>query len=321
MKVLLLLIVVGQCLAQEEDKCPNTDISPCSCTTYFDGACILTCSLASQAQIEKIADIPNLCNGHVHFVLVHSKIAGIPARLWKTLLSSKTVDITIKHSGIEGLVPPGGGAIPQVNTPGPAVIKFAHSKVGKWDWAQFKNFYSEQELVLVIDDTPLAELSPDFAQIGSGQVHKVTIDSSGLTKIPDEVFANFRNLESLSLQNNQLKSVSRSLMPKPANKLEFLALNGNDLTDLPGDLFKDMPVLEAVYLRDNKIKTLPEELFTTISSNQIQRIDLISNPWECDCRLMRILHNTKQRVNLGVCATPSSLTGKKVQDLPQLLNC
>lgn len=143
MKIFLLLfILIAQSLALEE-KCPaEDDISPCTCKTYFDGACIITCALSSQNAIDKLADMSNLCDGHVHFVLVHSKISGIPAKLWKTLLSSKTVDITIKHSGIEGFVPPGSEDIPEAYTTGPAVIKIDHAKVNNWDWKQLSKFYS-----------------------------------------------------------------------------------------------------------------------------------------------------------------------------------
>lgn len=141
MKSLIFLFAAfAYCFAVNE-KCPGTDISPCTCKTYFDGACIITCSLASEESIAKIGDIPNLCDGHVHFVLVHSKVSGIPAKLWKILLSSKTVDINIKHAGIEGLVSPGEN-IPEVYTSGPAVIKIDHTKVGTWDWKQLQNFYS-----------------------------------------------------------------------------------------------------------------------------------------------------------------------------------
>lgn len=143
-KWIFLLAVIGCCFAQKE-KCPNTDISPCTCKTDFDGSCIVTCSLATDKHVEKIADIPNLCDGNVHFVLVHSKVDGIPARLWKTLLSSKTVDINIKHAGIGGLVTPGEN-IPDVYTPGPAVIKIDHTKVGSWDWKQLQKFYSGEFL-------------------------------------------------------------------------------------------------------------------------------------------------------------------------------
>lgn len=317
--LIFLLFFVCQCFALEE-QCPDTDISPCTCKTYFDGACIITCSLSSQESVEKIGDIPNLCNGHVHFVLVHSKISGIPAKLWKTLLSSKTVDVSIKHSGIEGLIPPEGENIPEVHTPGTAVIKIDHTKVGQWDWKQFHKFSSE-ELTLVIDDTPLSEISSDFTQIAGGQLHKITIDSTGLQELPDKIFANFKDLNSLSLQNNKLTFISRSAIPKPANKLEFLHLNGNLLTTLPGDLFSEMPSLEVVYLRDNRLASIPEELFKSISSNKLQRIDLVHNPWECNCQLIWILTRAKQHMNLGTCSSPDSLAGKGVKDALKLLDC
>lgn len=94
-----------------------------------------------------MADVPNLCNGHVHFMLVHSKVAGIPAKLWKTLLSSKTVDVAIKHANLEGIVPPGGESIPKVYTSGAAVIKVDHCTVGQWDWKQLSSFYSGKDKV------------------------------------------------------------------------------------------------------------------------------------------------------------------------------
>ncbi|GIY01040.1 uncharacterized protein CEXT_20221 [Caerostris extrusa] len=222
---LIILFAFLSCgLAAIEEKCPSTDIKPCTCKTYFDGACIITCSLAGQADIDRIADIPNLCDGHVHFVLVHSKVSGIPAKLWKVLLTSKTVDITIKHAGIQGLIPPGSESVPKVYTPGEAVIKIDHSKVGQWDWKQLENFYSEKELTLVIDDTPLSALGEDFESIAEGQIHKLTIDSTGLTSIKSKQFETFKDLSSLSLQNNKLTSVSRDMVARPAKSLQFLSL-------------------------------------------------------------------------------------------------
>lgn len=79
-------------------------------------------------------------------------------------------------------------------------------------------------MTIVVDDTPLSELGTDFGSIGNGRVHKVTIDSTGLSNIQDNQFAVFTDISSLSLQNNQLTSVSRSLIAKPANKLQFLHL-------------------------------------------------------------------------------------------------
>lgn len=306
--------------AAEEDKCPSTDIKPCKCKTYFDGACIITCSLASQAAVEKIADIPNLCDGNVHFVLVHSKIDGIPAKLWKVLLSSKTVDVTIKHAGIKGLIPPGTESIPEVRTSGEAVIKIDHTKVEQWDWTQLANFYSEKELTLVVDDSPLSELGKDFKFIANGQVHKVTIDSTGLSTIKDDQFANFPDLSSLSLQNNKLTSISRSILPKPAKSLQFLHLNGNELTSLPGDMFSEMPVLEVIYLRGNKLVALPQELFQSASAS-LKTVDLVRNPWNCNCDLMWILKNSKPFLNMGNCATPEELKNKKVSSVKNLLEC
>ncbi|KFM80643.1 Leucine-rich repeat transmembrane protein FLRT1, partial [Stegodyphus mimosarum] len=317
---LFLVCAFGTCIAQE-DKCPKTSISPCTCKTYYDGSCYIACGLTSQEQLEKLANIPNLCGGYVHFFLVNSKVSGIPAKLWKNLLSSKTVDIAIKHVVMDGLIPPGSEDIPEVYTSGSAVIKLDHCRVKNWDWKQLKKFYSEEELTIVIDDTPMPEISTDFAHIANGQVHKVSIDSTGLTSVPDKLFVAFDDLNSLSLQNNKLTSVSRSMISKPANKLEFLHLNGNLLTSIPGDLFSDMPVLSVVYLRDNRITTLPQDLFENISSPNFKRVDFINNPWDCNCRLMWILSKKKQHASMGVCATPEELAKKKVRSLSKLLDC
>lgn len=154
MKFFIILFAVLSLSFGSDQQCPDKDILPCTCKTYFDGACIITCSFAAQKAMEKLGEMDNLCNGHVHFVLAQSRIisgiSGIPTKLWKTLLSSKTVDISIKYATIGGLAPPGVEGIPEAHTPGPAVIKVNHATVGRWDWKLFHKFQSGRLENLVI---------------------------------------------------------------------------------------------------------------------------------------------------------------------------
>nr|QHA25213.1 leucine-rich repeat domain-containing protein [Physocyclus mexicanus] len=324
----IFLFIASFVSAQIDPELPNhcpkekDAISPCTCRPDYDGSCFIKCYAVNIDALRKLAQYPNLCDGKIDFSLQHSRVKAIPLALWKVLLTSKTVDVSIMYSKVDYLVAPEEGTLPALNTSGSAIIKIVHSKdISRWQWSQLKSYNPRFSLTLVIDDTPVNELTTDFADIAGGNVRKVSIDIADLQSLPEGIFSKFSNSYSISVQNNHLADISRSMFPRPAPKLRFLSLNGNDLTYLPEDLFSDMPGLEIVYLLENELTTLPENIFMSVNSRRLRLIELTRNPWECDCDLRKATFNATSFVDLGYCATPGEMVGNKVQDLSTILNC
>lgn len=317
------VLVVPGVFSSIPNSCPTTsEISPCTCKPNYNGACVIQCQGAKNEDLVKLSQIPNLCEGHVYFILVHSVLSGIPRSLWNVLLSSETVDVSIKYSNMSHLIPPEEPELAPLTTPGKAALKVTHcSDISEWKWSQLRSFTPKGEMTVVIDDTPLSRLNSAFALLGGGKMSRVAIDQAQLDSLPEGVFSSFQELTSFSVQLNNLKDIQRSTLPKPASQLQFLHLNGNSFSVLPEDLFSDMPRLQVVYLRENRITTLPENLFSLANSKTIHLIDFVENPWICDCKLMRIVGSTSLNINMGDCSSPENLAGKSVRQLPNILKC
>jgi len=131
MKILLpvILFFVGSCCAQRYN-CPS-NISPCSCTSGGGGPCKIRCNaMKSQDAMDKMASLKNLCGGNAHIILSNSQIQELPARLWKMLFASKSVNVLIVNSGIQLL----HGSILNMHSRAGGILKMHNSKVNKWNW-------------------------------------------------------------------------------------------------------------------------------------------------------------------------------------------
>ncbi|KAM0679485.1 hypothetical protein GINT2_002328 [Glugoides intestinalis] len=95
-----------------------------------------------------------------------------------------------------------------------------------------------------------------------------------LEKIPDLLFDDLTNLESLSLVNNNIKELQPNLFNN-LQKLEYLNLSKNKLTELPSCVFDGLVNLKSLRLEDNNIKELQPNLFNNLQ--KLKSLNLSSN--------------------------------------------
>ncbi|GFY45256.1 hypothetical protein TNIN_457031 [Trichonephila inaurata madagascariensis] len=77
-------------------------------------------------------------------------------------------------------------------------------------------------------------------------------------RIEPNAFKEFKNLESLSISKNDIKSIESNMFPE--NLLQLI-LNDNKLKSLPSDLSNALPKLNNLYVENNLIASFSEAPF------------------------------------------------------------
>ena len=98
------------------------------------------------------------------------------------------------------------------------------------------------------------------------------LSSQGLSRLQESDFSGLVNLESLFLNDNDLRSLPGEIFNDLAS-VGRLYLNGNDLHRLPGDIFADLPTLAQLFLSSNDLSSLPADIFADLPNLQELRLD------------------------------------------------
>ena len=86
-----------------------------------------------------------------------------------------------------------------------------------------------------------------------------------LRGLPDSVFADVANLDTLNLEENLLASLPEGVFGALTG-LEYLDLSGNALTALPDSSFSGFTALRKLYLQFNWLTTVPEGIFADMTA-------------------------------------------------------
>jgi Leucine-rich repeat (LRR) protein len=118
----------------------------------------------------------------------------------------------------------------------------------------------------------------------------VKFETSKLSKIPAEIFMDFKNFKELNVESSGLTKMEPL---KNCKNLEVFKGSKNEIQDLHPQHFQDCPNLRLIELKSNKISKLPANifaknlklLFVDLSHNLINRIapcELFQQPNELD---------------------------------------
>lgn len=116
-----------------------------------------------------------------------------------------------------------------------------------------------------------------FTSLNSLEILK--IKSGNIPFIEFDTFSQLLNLKELHMSNCQIQEMSMDTF-FGAKKLEIIDLSHNQLKEVPPGLFDDQHDLKEIYLNDNLLKALPSDIFKL---NSLKMIQLLNNPWECNC--------------------------------------
>lgn len=125
-----------------------------------------------------------------------------------------------------------------------------------------QNLYTDGRSQVIIGLNELIEKS-NSKDINN--VRHILLQGEGLAKIPNSLFE-FEDLESLSLEFNQIKYIPEEF--STLKSLKTLNLAYNELTTFPESIIK-LPSLEFLALDNNYITTLPESIRDFISLKEL----------------------------------------------------
>ena len=124
---------------------------------------------------------------------------------------------------------------------------------------------------------------------------ELKVPDTGLTSIPNNVFRNNIQLQTIDLSSNSISTVVQETFFGPRDTLSEINLSRNQIKTATECVFWDFP-------------TQPE-------------IFLTGNPLQCDCQLIWLYSwyqddNNRADSHIGACSSPPSLSGKTFKDFP-----
>lgn len=196
--------------------CPSTeDLRPCTCKRMSYGLEVMCANFNSSSSLLKAFRI--LRDYRVHTVFLHALYITevLPTDLFDGM---KVSAIRVERSKLKFSQPAFSGLDPYLhvlNVAQQSIIKsedrFSLAILTKLNELSVQNNHLE-----TVEDKWLNEKVPN--------VHKVDLDYNDITVMEDHAFANLQMLSIISLADNRIKVIKRTMFPKPALKLSRIDL-------------------------------------------------------------------------------------------------
>lgn len=145
------------------------------------------------------------------------------------------------------------------------------------------------------------------------KLRSLILTTTNTTEISEYALEKFADLEYISVQNNEISELRRSMFPSPA-KIKFFYFGKNKIESLPDDMFQDMPNLQHIALDGNLISEMLDSTFKPVW-NHISKLLLQGNPLKCHCKMLWLAKRKTPDIFTGSCYAPKHKYGKLLNSL------
>ncbi|KJH49997.1 leucine Rich repeat-containing domain protein [Dictyocaulus viviparus] len=183
---------------------------------------------------------------------------------------------------------------------------------------------------------PLKELDLSFnhmnefhsSSLGWAQEGLRTLNMAGnsLGGFHSDITATLSSLLSLNMAFNNIEHIPLAFPPQYYH-LTALNISGNTLTYIPENLPYLLPSLKEFDISRNKFTTLTQPAIDYI--NELERVYLDNNPWDCSCSIQHIQQHMRQRYGMRHilryhdvrCAEPELVKGQPILSVADINEC
>ncbi|XP_015916787.2 leucine-rich alpha-2-glycoprotein-like [Parasteatoda tepidariorum] len=287
-------------------ECPPSDkLYPCSCEED-EGHTIVQCEGSSLSELEPA--VKNTIGHNVSFYFTRCNLGDIPSDFLKGHISSR-----IKF---EECVVTSFGETPFSGLENSLESLYIYSSIDrsvtKMDNFNLKHLHKLQYFSAPYND--IGELGNHWFEGGPVSLTQVDLDGNKIESFGATALASLVNLEQLYVGDNQIKDVSRSVLPNPMRALWVLEAKSNLIEELPSDAFEGFPNLKIVNFGENKLKSIPENVWGKVWS-QLESVYLEGNNIVCDANIKWIYSQKLPDTFDGKCGPGNDLEGRDLKSL------
>ncbi|XP_014669845.1 PREDICTED: peroxidasin homolog [Priapulus caudatus] len=149
-------------------------------------------------------------------------------------------------------------------------------------------------------------------------LNTLLLNNNNIRRLVDGAFEGLRNVKYIYLYKNEIQSIDRRAF-QGLHNLEQLYLHFNEINHLDAETFSNLPKLERLFLQNNKLRALPRGSFSNLPS--LHRLRLDGNELVCDCNVVWLAEMLREGpVNTqaaATCSHPESLRGRSLTSLQE----
>ncbi|KAJ4429323.1 leucine-rich repeat and immunoglobulin-like domain-containing nogo receptor-interacting protein 3 [Periplaneta americana] len=158
---------------------------------------------------------------------------------------------------------------------------------------------------------------------GLNKLTCLNMSDNPLQNLPTKLFSSCSGLDTLIIANTQLKVLLDTDLNGLVNLKTLIINNNMYLREIDDYALVHCPKLQYIDFSGNSLSTLPQSLSNMIN---VQKINIGSNPWACDCRMVWFLQwskNVSLVQNELQCGSPLYINARRSNMLLTLrgLNC